>query len=101
MNDLPVKDEFDLLQDKQTIPAQLVPVHELFHIRHHEPVEAGKTLHAGNANHLQGCGMVEWTEEGYITTAKGRHIISKMIDHLAALKVVAYDFPHVTISDNK
>ena len=85
-------------KDKQIIPAQLVPVHELFHVRHHEPVETGRTLNSGNAKHLEDCGMIEWTQEGYITTAKGRHVISKMVDHLADMKVVSYDFPQVTFS---
>lgn len=88
-------------KDNQSIAAYHVPVHELFHIRHFEPVEAGSLLNHDAARQLVHAEMVYVIDGVYRTTAKGRHVIEKMVDYLSKLRVVSHDFPTVSISDNK
>ncbi|MTB53056.1 hypothetical protein [Lewinella sp. W8] len=83
----------------QIIHGHKVDVRELFHLRHHEPVRTGRNLNNDATRRLIKAGLAVETEEGTVTTARGRYVVSKLVDEIAKKDITVYDFPEVSIKD--
>lgn len=67
---------------------EVIQPSELIHIWKCEPCPAGDTLSGGErVAALLRNRLIETTENGYVTTEKGKYIVQRLIEHLDKLEI--------------
>lgn len=70
---------------------EIIHPSELIHIWKCEPCQAGGMLSGGErVKTLLRNRLIEVTEDGYVTTDKGKYIVQRLIEHLDKLEITLF-----------